>query len=190
MMERYCLNEDRLLPKLFVGFSSKITKEIDIIDAYNQNNTEGLSLWHDYIDGIRSYLSNPVIAFDYTNRYSKFPNGAIYNRDFDYNVGYVVKINNSTNQSFVYVFMVNLKPDEFGLKVPSNIKENKQYNAYRMKRTICLTESELERIIDKSVRRIIKEKRNRILDNAIRRSLHRLLREHKSKPVGDDSLRQ
>ncbi len=190
MTKHYKLNEDRLPSKLTVLFSKKIRMEIEAIEIHNQRNSEGLYKWRDYLNGITNYISNPVIAFDYTNRYSKFPNGAIYNRDFDYNVGYVVKTNNSTNQSFVYVFMVNLKPDEFGLKVPSNIKENKQYNAYRMKRTICLTESELERIIDKSVRRIIKEKRNRILDNAIERSLHRLLREHKSKPVGNDSLRQ
>ena len=79
--------------------------------------------------------------------------------------------------------MVNLKPDEFGLKVPSNVKESKQYNTNRVKRTICLTESELERMIDKSVRRIIKERRNRILDEAIGRSLHKLLRERTTKIV-------
>lgn len=182
-MKRYELNEDRLPSKLTVLFSQKIRREIESIEIQNQNNIDGLYKWRDYLNGITNYLSNPVIAFDYTNRYSRFPNGAIYNRDFDYNVGYVVKTNNSTNQSFVYVFMVNLKPDEFGLKVPSNVKESKQHNTNRVKRTICLTESELERMIDKSVRRIIKERRNRILDEAIGRSLHKWLRERTSKIV-------
>ena len=72
MMGCYWLNEDRLPSKLFVGFSSKITNEIENIDDYNQNNIEGISHWHNYIDGIRSYISNPAIAFDYTNRYSRF----------------------------------------------------------------------------------------------------------------------
>ena len=72
MMGCYWLNEDRLPSKRFVGFSSKITKEIENIDDYNQNNIEGISHWHNYIDGIRRYISNPAIAFDYTNRYSRF----------------------------------------------------------------------------------------------------------------------
>ena len=181
MMGCYWLNEDRLPSKLFVGFSSKITKEIENIDDYNQNNIEGISHWHNYIDGIRSYISNPAIAFDYTNRYSRFPNGAIYNRDFDYNVGYVIKTNNSTNQLFVYVFMVNLKPDEFGLKVPSNIKENKQYNTNRVNQTIYLKESELKQMIEESVRNVLKEKMCQRLNESISLSLHRILREHISK---------
>ena len=50
MMGCYWLNEDRLPSKLFVGFSSKITKEIENIDDYNQNNIDGISHWHNYID--------------------------------------------------------------------------------------------------------------------------------------------
>ncbi len=38
--------------------------------------------------------------------------------DFDYNIGYTIKTNNTTQQQYVYVFMANLKPDEFGLIVP------------------------------------------------------------------------
>ena len=81
------LFEDRLPSRFWVRFSSEIIKEIDAIDTNNQRNIEGLSQWYNYLDGIKSYLSNPAIAFDYANRYSKFPNGAIFNRDFNYNVG-------------------------------------------------------------------------------------------------------
>ena len=117
------LNEDRLPLKLSVVFSSEIRKRIETIYSCNQENADGLSQWYDYLDGIKSYLSNPAIAFDYTDRYPKFPNGAIFNRDFNYNTAYVVKTDKHTNQQFVYVFKVNLNLEEFGLKSPSTISE-------------------------------------------------------------------
>ena len=119
------LFEDRLPSRFWVRFSSEIIKEIDAIDTNNQRNIEGLSQWYNYLDGIKSYLSNPAIAFDYANRYSKFPNGAIFNRDFNYNVAYVVKTDKH-NQPYVYVFKVNLNPEEFGLNVPSTANESQQ----------------------------------------------------------------
>lgn len=117
-MKRQLLKEDRLPPKLFVRFSSKIINEIDAIDTSNQGNLDGLSNWHDYLDGMISYISNPVIAWDNTNRHHRLPNGTRFIADFDYNVGYTIKTNNTTQQQYVYVFMANLKPEEFGLIVP------------------------------------------------------------------------
>ncbi len=64
-------------------------------------------------------------AWDYTHRFSRFPNGSIFIKDFDYNIGYAIKTNNTTNQPYVYVFMVNLKPQEFGLIVPPTLRENR-----------------------------------------------------------------
>ncbi len=85
-MKQYQLYEDRLPSKLLVRFSYDISKKINTIDSYNQNNIGAVSQWYDYLDGIKSYLSNPVIAWDYTNRFSQFPNGARFIRDFDYNL--------------------------------------------------------------------------------------------------------
>lgn len=127
-MTKRCLYEDRLPQKLSVIFSPKITKQIIDIDAYNSNNTNGLSQWHDYLDGMKSYISNPVIAWDYTNRHQRFPNGTMFISDFDYNIGYTIKSNNTTQQQYVYVFMANLKPNEFGLKIPQMLKESIQNN--------------------------------------------------------------
>lgn len=119
MIKKQCwLKEDRLPSRLFVGFSSNITKQIEAIKNYNQNNIDGLSKWRDYLDGMKKYISNPVIAWDYTNRHQRFPNGTMFISDFDYNIGYTIKTNNTTQQQYVYVFMANLKPDEFGLIVP------------------------------------------------------------------------
>ena len=70
-------------------------------------------------------MSNPVIAWDYTNRFSRFPNGTRFIKDFDFNVGYAVKTNSTTKQPYVYVFMVNLRPEEFGLEIPPTLKENR-----------------------------------------------------------------
>ena len=123
MKKQYFLNEDKLLPKLSVRFSTKIINEIDAIDSFNQNNLDGLANWHDYLDGMRSYISNPVIAWDNTNSHHILPNGTRFISNFDYNVGYTIKTNNTTQQEYVYVFMANLKPEEFGLKVPPVLKE-------------------------------------------------------------------
>ena len=85
------LNEDRYPQKLFVRFSSTIYKNIEEIYTYNQNNVESLRQCYKYLEGIQNYLSNPSIAFDYTNRFIQYPNGARFIQDFDYNVGYTVK---------------------------------------------------------------------------------------------------
>lgn len=145
-MKRFLVKEDKLSSKLAVRFSSRIAKEINSIDDYNQYNVDALYQWRDYLDGIKRYISNPVIAWDYTNRYSRFPNGAVFIDDFDYNVGYFIKTDNITNQPYVYVFMVNLNPESFGLKVPSTLKENK---------SIRLTESQLRHIIRKTLQKTL-----------------------------------
>ena len=119
-MTKICqINEDRLPQKLSVVFSNTIRQEMDAIYTYNQNNIDGLYQWYEYIDGIESYISNRSIAFDYANRYTTFPNGAIHLRDLGYDVTFIVSTNRTTNKSYVYVFMLNLKPEEFGLKVPN-----------------------------------------------------------------------
>ncbi len=86
MTKRYWIREDKLPSRLFVTFSSMISNRIDSISVYNCNNTESLSQWYDYIDGIKRYVSNPTIALDYMGRYPQFPNGAKFIKDFDYNI--------------------------------------------------------------------------------------------------------
>ena len=150
-MIEYCINEDKLPPKLPVIFSKKITNEIDVIGYYNRNSDDKLSMWHDYLNGIMNYISNPAIAWDNTNRYIHFPNGATYIKDFDFNVGFTIRTN--CNKSYVYVFTINLKPEEFGLKVPPILNENKQHTSdkiiYRIK------ESQLRRIIRESIKKVL-----------------------------------
>lgn len=146
-MKQYLLKEDRLSTKLTVVFSPKISKQINIIDEYNYNDIDNIHQWYDYLEGIKRYISNPVIAFDYTNRYRSFPNGTRFIHDFDYNIGYTIKSNKYTNSLYVYIFNVNLEPDEYGLKVPPTLQESKS--------VVRLTESDLRFIVTECVRKII-----------------------------------
>ena len=114
-MKQYRLNEDRLPQKLLVVFSRKIRNKIDKIYAKNQSNIKALYQWFNYIDGIESYISNQTIAWDNMGRYPNYNNERRFINDFDYNIGYVIKISSRTNLPYVYVFKVNLKPREFGL---------------------------------------------------------------------------
>jgi hypothetical protein len=147
------LKEDRLPSKLPVIFSAKIRKDIESIEVYNRNNIDGIYQWRDYLNGLISYISNPTIAWDNTGRYQHFPNGATFIRDFDFNVGCTVKTNSTTNQSFVFVFRVNLKPEEFGLKVPAKLKENKQIGI-PLQKVYRLNESDLCKIVRNVIREV------------------------------------
>lgn len=138
-MKRRLLKEDRLPPRLPVGFSSKISQQIDSIYTHNINNGDALYRWLDYIEGISRYMSNPVIAWDYTNRHKQWPNGARFVEDLGYNVGYKIISDRVTKSPFVYIFSVSLKPEEFGLNVPIPLKGGK--------RNFRLSESTLRRII-------------------------------------------
>ena len=146
-MNLYLLNEDKRPTRLFVKFSPEISKTIDTIDTYNEANIDGVSKWYDYLDGITSYLSNPAIAWDYSNRYTRYPNGAVHITDLGYDVAFIVKISKTTKRPYVYVFRVNLKPEEFGLKVPTMMEcVKRKGKVYR------LTESQLRSIITETIK--------------------------------------
>jgi hypothetical protein len=120
MIEQYRPNEDRLPPKLSLRFSSKIAQQIRRINVLNKHNIEALNNWKEYLRWIKRYLSDSTIAWDNMGRYPRFPNGAIFIRDFGYNVACIIQIDNTTNLPYVYVFKVNLKPREFGLRENKN----------------------------------------------------------------------
>ena len=127
-MKQCWLREDKLPSNLLVNFSSKITKKINAIGVYNRQNGAALTQWSEYLDGMKSYLSKSVIAWDNMNRYPRLRNGGRFIGDFGYNVGYTIINDNATGQPLVYVFMASLKPKEFGLKVPPNMNESRNIN--------------------------------------------------------------
>lgn len=148
-MKNYNLNEDRRPQKLKVNVSPQIDNKIDAIYDYNQNNPKALFQWFDYIDGIKDYISNPVIAYDYTHKYTHFPNGAIYLTDFDYDVGFIVRTNRF-GKSYVYIFKLDLKTQKFGLKVPWQIQESRIH-----KNVIHITESQISQMVRETLRRVL-----------------------------------
>ena len=141
-MKHSSLTEDKLPPKLLVGFSSAIAKQIDRIYSCNQNNGEAIYQWLDYLDWVLDYMSNPVIAWDNINKHRQWPNETRFVSDFDINVGYKIIADRRTNKPFVYLFRVNLKLEEFGL-TPPPLEENKS--------RLHLSESQLRRVIQRTL---------------------------------------
>ena len=92
--------DNRGLPqKLPVVFSKSIIDEIDSIKIFNRNNSKGLSQLKEYIDGLKIYTANPAIAWDYTNRYIRYPNGAIHLRDLGFDVTFIVSTDKWRNRN-------------------------------------------------------------------------------------------
>lgn len=73
-------------------------------------------------------------------------NGAILLKDFGCNAAYYIKTYN-TRPPYVYTFKINLKTDEYGLKVPPALNENK--------RIIPLTESHIRHIVRETLRQYL-----------------------------------
>ena len=149
MIKTY-LNEENLPPKLPVSFSAEIRNNINLIKDYNQNNRDALYQWGDYIDNLKNYISNRKIAWDYANRYVHFPNGAVHLVELGYDVTFIVSFDRTRNVNYVYVFKLDLKLEEFGLKIPPTLNENK-------KKTIRLTETEFKQMLVECITKIINE---------------------------------
>lgn len=144
--------EDMRPQRLTVSISSKIKKSITDIYKCNQDNPTALSQWARYIESIRSYISNPTIAFDYANRYAHYPNGAIHLVEMNYDVSFITKSNNTNEYAYVYIFGIDFKLKDFGLVDPSNM-----YESRKRTKKIRLTESEFHRLISKCVKKILKQ---------------------------------
>lgn len=153
-MKRYWLNEDIRPPKLNVVFAEEIKDSISDISWHNRNNIESLAQWHNYLDGLTSYISNPVIAWDNTNRFQHFPNGSTHISEFGYEVTFMVKTNEQTNQSYIYIFKMKLNTEEFALNTPSMFKESR-LSTHTAKKVYYLKETQLHQIVYETVRKIL-----------------------------------
>lgn len=75
---------------------------------------------------MKNYIANPSIAWDNNNKFKHSTNGEIKFEELGHKVSYSIKTDKNTGKNYVYIFKLNLKPDEFGLDIPSNLKESKQ----------------------------------------------------------------
>ena len=131
--------------KITVKISSEIENTINNIQYRNRNNEDALSQRIEYLRGIENYISNPVIAWDNMGRFIHTPNGVTYINELGMNVGFTIETDNETDKTYVYIFYLDLKIEDFGLNESIN------------KNIIHLTSSDLKRIIKESVKRIIQE---------------------------------
>lgn len=146
---KQCLNEENCCEsKLEVRFSSKILKNINTIESINQGNRKGLSEWYKYIQWLTEYLSKFSVVLDYGNNHIKLPNNARFIRDI--NAYYIIQ--NNSYKTWVYVFKIDLKPQDYGLKVPQSLGEFKC-----LPKTIRLTESQFKRMLTECITKIINE---------------------------------
>ena len=146
-MTQYYIKEDKLPQNLSVRFSAAINERIKTIANFNRYNTEAMFQWYNYLDGIKRYLSKRTIAWDNMGRYTRWPNGTRFISDLGYNVGYSILNDKITNKDFVYIFKVNLAPEEYGLKLPPTLNENKKI--------IPLTESHIRQMVRETLRRYL-----------------------------------
>lgn len=145
MMKYYQLCEDKQLPKLSVIISAKLLKKIYAIDEYNQDNIEALFEWYDYLEFIKDYVSNSTIAWDNMDRYPMFNKNCKFINDIeDCKVGYSIIIDKYSGKPCVFIFMMNLKPQEYGLKIPPILSNNE---------SVCrITQSDICHIVESVVR--------------------------------------
>lgn len=156
MRNGYMLLEDTRPKRLTVSVSSKIKKSIADIYKYNQDNPTALSQWVRYIESLRRYISNPAIAFDYANRYVHYPNGAIHLVEMNYDVSFITKSNDANEFSYVYIFGMDFKLKDFGLKNPTIMNES-----CKKKKAVIVTEFQLRSIISECVSRLYEIQRKK-----------------------------
>lgn len=139
-MKKTYLCEEEKPKKLYISVSSRIRNNINNIYAFNQENFSSLSQWSEYLKNLENYISNPVIAFDYSNRLFHYPNGAIHLVEMGYDVTYITKTNNN-GQVYVYIFKIDFKLNDFGLKDP---ELNEKLNHQQVYNLLCECYRKLE----------------------------------------------
>lgn len=121
MAKSNCLKEDKTLPKLPIIFSTEVSNKIDEVFDFNKNDDNALSQFNDYIEGLKSYISNPVIAWDNMGRYQHSANGQVHIRELGYDVTFIIDV--STDKNFVYVIELKLKTKDCEWKLPPYLDE-------------------------------------------------------------------
>lgn len=151
-MNHYLLCEDKLPPKLYVTFSWNISKCIEDIEKDRRNNDDALLQWADYLEVLKHYISNPVIAYDYNNRYQHYQNGAIHLKELGFDVSFIVKIGRKTNLPYVYIFDMKLNCENYGLINPFTTSLKNNINGVSED-----FDRRLNRIITETLNRVIRE---------------------------------
>ena len=170
----YYLNEDKIA-KLPVLLSSEVEDFIEAIDHSNRFNEKELVQFYYDLEGLIAWVSNNSIAWDNSNNFRHFNNGTTYFERFGFKMTYVIKVNETTHQSFVYILTLKFNFDDYGLQIPPYITENnnntKRQNT--MKQKIRLTEGDLHRIVRQCVNEALNELDWKTYANASKKAYNR-----------------
>lgn len=123
MIKSTCLNEDKQLQKLPVIISPRLSEQIKEIYSLNHDNSESLSQFTEYLNGLKNYIANPVIAWDYTNKYQHNSKGETFLKELEYAVWFTIKTNKTSQTNYVYIFNIKFELEQFDLKDPGSISE-------------------------------------------------------------------
>ena len=161
------VSEARNQPKLVVVFSEEIADKIEDIDFHNRNNVEAISEFHYFIDCMISYVSNPVIAWNNQGRYRQTQEGYTRISELGYDITFIIKTNDKTQQSYIFIVEAKLVPDGLKLNLPYYITENNNTKLRSIKKSLIrLTEDDLCHIVKNCINEVL------LVEN----------RENKSKP--------
>ncbi len=122
MTNHQYINEDKRPQKLSVGFSKKLSEQINSIYSCNQDNKDKLHQFTEYIESLKDYISNPVIAWDYNGKYTHFPNGTVCINELGYDVKFIVRTD-KTKHNYVCIFDLKINLHNFSLTDPDSITE-------------------------------------------------------------------
>ena len=158
-MKNSILSEGKFPERLPVYLTFKLSNKIDSIISYNRNNVNGVRQFLDYIETLKRYISDTVIAWDnmMAGRHGK--NGLTCIKALGYNTLYLVKISKKTG--FPYVCIVEIYPDfrDFELNIPPVKKriKNSKNSSTSPTTNILLKESDIRSMVKECIRRILTE---------------------------------
>ena len=153
---RYHLKEDKIAKKIPIMFSSEVEDFIDDIDFHNRFNENELIQFYCGLEGVLLWLSNTSIAWDNSNNFNHLSNGTTYFERFGFNMTYTIKVNETTNLSFVYILTLRFNLEDYGLKIPYYITENNNTKLCSMKKSLIrLTEGDLCHIVKNCINEIL-----------------------------------
>lgn len=148
-MKQYQLYEYKSPFKFATCFSPEFEEKIEIIKAYNQNNEYAITQLKNELLAILNHISNPSIAWCYSQKYKQNSRETIFSRILGYDIIYNIVTDN--NGASVCIIDINFNPEEFGLKTPQ-LNEN---NVIKKRKILYLKESQLRQIIREVIYRIM-----------------------------------
>jgi hypothetical protein len=161
-MSKYKLNEDKRLDKLPVRYSDELSKKIEEVKFYNMFEVENIEQWINSIKGLVSWVSDPSIAWDNQNKFTHYPNGETYIKRYGLRFSIMTyKDEQGIEHNFVYIITITLNPQDYNLKIPPYLYENKKYKSARMvdkkchKDAIRLNESHIRQIVRETLRQYL-----------------------------------